>query len=213
MPAARTSARPFALAAILVVASAHGAPVAAGNLVRNGSFDAQPNPLAFWTNASEALATWASDGASGSQGSVQLRFLPPGRADQAILGAVYFTGLTQCVSLPGAGPYALAGYARVAATASPSSIAGIRWVLRTNGPACIGAVTQSGSVGFPRSTAWTASFPSLIQFEASEWTVGTTLEIQLQAGDSSTQTVEALEAFIDEVTLEEQPFFGDGFEG
>ena len=74
-------------------------------------------------------------------------------------------------------------------------------------------MTQSGSVGFPRSTAWTASFPSLIQFEASEWTVGTTLEIQLQAGDSSTQTVEALEAFIDEVTLEEQPFFGDGFEG
>ena len=74
----------------------------------------------------------------------------------AILGAVYFTGLTQCVTLPGAGTYALSAYARVPATASPSSIAGIRWVFRGNGPPCAGAVTQGGSLGFPRSTSTTA---------------------------------------------------------
>lgn len=116
------------------------------------------------------------------------------------------------MAVPGAGTYALSGYARVPASASPSSIAGIRWTLRTNGPPCAGAADQSGTVSFPRSATWVASSPSSIQIEPAAWTVGTTIEIQLQVGDSSTQLVEALEAFIDEVGLVKQPLFGDGFE-
>lgn len=213
MPVALTALRSCAVAAALALAGAWSGNAAADNLVLNGSLNAQPNPLVSWTNAPEALAGWASDGAAGSQGSAQLRYLPSGRAAESPQGAVYFTGLTQCVALPGAGTYALSGYARVPSTASPSSIAGIRWVFRGNGPACAGTVTQSGYVGFPRSTSWTASFPESIQVESTDWTIGSTIEVQLQVGDSSTQTVEALEAFIDEVRLVEQPLFGDGFEG
>lgn len=213
MPVDLKPFRSCAVAALLAFASAHSGDGAAADLVRNGSLNAQPNPLAFWSNSSEALAGWSSDGANGSQGSAQLRYLPAGRAADSILGAVYFTGLTQCVALPGAGTYALSAYAHVPGTASPSSIAGIHWVFRTNAPQCTGAITQSGPVGFPRSTTWAASFPTSIEIEPADWTVGSTIEIQLQVGDSSTQSVEALEAFIDEVRLVEQPLFADGFEG
>ena len=212
MPFALTSLRPCAVAAVLAFAAAHSDSGAAQNLVLNGSFNAQPNPLVFWINSSEALAGWASDGANGSLGSAQLRYLPTGPAGEVIRGAVYFTGLTQCVSLPGAGTWALAAFARVPDTASPSSFAGIRWTFRANGPQCTGSATQSGTMSIPRSTTWAASSPSLIQIDPANWTVGSTIEIQLQVGDSSTQTVEALEAFIDEVSLEERSLFADGFE-
>lgn len=95
MPAALTSPRHCTVAAILALAGAQSENSAADNLVLNGSLNAQPNPLVFWTNAPETLAGWARDGANGSQGSAQLRYLPSGRAGEAVLGAVYFTGLTQ----------------------------------------------------------------------------------------------------------------------
>jgi hypothetical protein len=183
-----------------------------GELIRNGGFDQQQNPLAFWLNAPGALATWSSDGANGSQGSVQLRFVPPGSSKLLAKGAVFYTGLTQCVPVPHPGTYVLGGYARVTATASPSSFAGIRWVLRSNEPQCLGPITSSGRVGLPRSTAWVAALAS-IQVEPQVWTANTTIEVELQAGDSSTQSIETVEALIDEITLFEGPLFGDSFEG
>jgi len=77
---------------------------------------------------------------------------------------------------------------------------------------CPGSQSGSQSLDFPRSTTCAASFPSLIQIEPTNWTVDSTIKIRLQVGDSSTQSVEPLEAYIDEVRLVEQPLFVDGFE-
>jgi hypothetical protein len=188
------------------------ASVSTGSLILNGGFSQQPNPLAFWTNAPGAFAIWASDGANASLGSVQLRFIPLTGSRMRPKGAVYYTGLTQCVSIPGPGSYVLGGYSRVPAVASPSSLAGVRWSLRTNGPQCSGPVHASGNARFPRSTTWTVSLPALIQVEASEWTASTTIEIEVQVGDSSTTSIEPVTADLDEIELTEAVLFGDGFE-
>ena len=182
------------------------------NLVANGGFSAQPNPLAFWTIAPGAFATWLSEGANASHGSVHLRFLPPISAGVAARGAVYYTGLTQCVAIPRSGRYLLSGYARVPATASPSSIAGLGWTLRYDGVGCAGAADTSGRVGVVRSTLWTPSFIDSIQIRPEDWTTNTTLAIAVEVGDSSTTSIEPVEAVVDEILLVEGPLFADGFE-
>jgi hypothetical protein len=183
------------------------------NLVLNGGFSQQPNPLAFWTNAPGALATWVSEGANGSQGAVQLRFIPPSGGGAAARGAIYYTGLTQCIPIPGPGSYVLGGFSRVPAVLGQPHVAGTRWTLRSNGPQCVGPITGSGSVDFQRSTSWLAAVPASIQILDPDWTAATTIEIELQVGDSSTQTIEPVEAYLYDVFLIEGPLFGDGFEG
>jgi hypothetical protein len=181
------------------------------NLVANGGFAEQPNPLAFWTNAPGAFVTWVSEGANGSQGAAHLRFLPPVSRGVAARGAVYYTGLTQCVAIPRSGRYLLSGVARVSAAASPSSIAGLGWTLRFNGANCLGTVDSSGQVGFSRSTAWSSSVDS-IEIDVENWTAATTIEVGVQVGDSSTASIEPVEALVDGIALIEGPLFADGFE-
>lgn len=182
------------------------------DLVLNGSFSAQPDPLAFWTTAPGAFATWVADGANGSQGAVNLRFLPPVSSGASKRGAVYYTGLTQCIALPRPGRYLLRGYGRVPSTASPSSFPGLRWSLRYDAPDCTGPLDGNGGVNLPRSTSWTASSVGSIAISAAAWTANTTLAIDVEVGDSSTASVEPVEAFLDEISLVEGPLFADGFE-
>jgi hypothetical protein len=193
----------------IVVAPQRGA---VQNLVANGGFSAQPNPLAFWTNAPGAFATWISEGANASLGSVHLRFLPPISVGDATRGAVYYTGLTQCVAIPRSGRYLLSAFARVPASASPSSIAGLGWTLRYDGVGCTGAADTSGRAGIVRSTTWIASSVDSIQIRPEDWTTNTTLAIAVEVGDSSTTSIEPVEALVDEVWLVEGPLFADGFE-
>jgi hypothetical protein len=194
---------------------AMGAPhkrAAVGNLIVNGGFSQQPNPLAFWFNAPGAFVTWESEGANGSEGSAYVRFLPPISTGVAERGAVYYTGLTQCVSIPHPGRYLLSGFARVPEASSPSSIAGLGWTLRYDAPNCTGPGDSIGRAGFVRSTAWMASSVGSIEISPARWTVGTALEIAVQAGDSSTTSVEPVEAIVDEISLIAGPLFADGFE-
>jgi hypothetical protein len=185
---------------------------AATSLVVNGGFSDQPNPLAFWTNAPGAFVTWVSDGANGSQGSAQVRFFPPVSTAISARGAVFYTGLTQCVSIPRPGRYLLSAFARVPVGASPSSLAGLGWTLRANGPNCTGPADSSGRVGSVRSTEWTATSVASIEIDAANWTVATTIEVAVQVGDSSTNSIEPVEGFVDEIALIEGPLFKDGFE-
>ena len=183
------------------------------NLIANGSFSQPPNPLAFWTNAPGALVTWIGDGANASAGAVHLHFFPPISRGAIARGAVYYTGLTQCVSIPRSGRYLLHGFARVPATASASSLPGLGWTLRHDDPNCSGVADRSGSININRSTAWTSSSIEAIEIDASEWTGGTTLEVEVRVGDSSTASIEPVEAVLDEIALIEGPLFQDGFEG
>lgn len=183
-----------------------------GNLILNGGFSQLPNPLVNWSNAASALATWVSEGANGSQGAVQLRFLAAAGAQARPKGAVFHTGLIQCVRIPGPGSYALGGYARIAENAAQSSLARIRWTLRANGPQCSGPIAGSGAAEFPRSTNWVASTPTAILVEPPDWTAATTVALELQVGDSSTTTIEPLEAYLDQVYVTEGALFEDGFE-
>lgn len=185
---------------------------AGDNLVVNGGFSQQPNPLAFWTNAPGAFATWISEGANGTQGSVHLRFLPPISTGVARRGAIYYTGLSQCVSIARSGRYLLSGFARVSEVASASSFPGLGWTLRFNGPNCTGPAVSSGRVGFSRSTSWTASSIAAIDIGPEDWTAATTIEISVQVGDSSTTSIEPVEALLDEISMVEGPLFEDGFE-
>jgi hypothetical protein len=181
------------------------------NLILNGSFSQQPNPLAFWTNAPGAFVTWMSEGANASQGSAHVRFFPPVSRGVA-KGAIYYTGLTQCVSIPGPGRYLLSAFARRPESASASSLAGVGWTLRFNSAGCTGTNDGNGRVDVVRSTAWTKSFVDTIEISSLGWTAATTLEIAIQVGDSSTASIEPVEALLDEIVLVEGPLFVDGFE-
>lgn len=184
----------------------------APNLIANGGFDAQPNPLAFWSNAPGAFATWVAEGANGSIGAVHLRFLPPVSRGVAARGAIYYTGLTQCVAVEAPGRYIVQGYARVPSGASAASVPGLTWRLRGASPACSGPAEGSGSLDFVRSTTWVASPPATIEIDELFWTPGTTLEFEVGVGDSSTGSIEAVEALVDGVSLVAGPLFADGFE-
>jgi hypothetical protein len=182
-----------------------------GNLVANGGFIQSGNPLAGWSLAPGALATWQADGANGTNGSVQLRFLPAAPGQVANRGAIYYTGLFQCVSLPGPGDYRLGAHARVDAQASAASFGDVLWSLHPAGAPCAGAGTTGGRVGMPRSTAWIAGSTAL-RIEPMDWVPGSALRIELAVGDSSTVSIEPVEAEVDEVTLLEGPMFADGFD-
>lgn len=188
-------------------------PHAAGSgLVSNGSFTGQADPLAFWSPGAGAQVTWLADGANGTQGAVQLRFVPTRVDRSAVRGAVYYTGLVQCVAIPAPGRFGLAAYGRVPATASTSSFASVRWTLRSNGPQCVGAGSGNGFNGIVRSTSWTASPVDVIEVDAGLWTPATTLQLAVDVGDSSTTTIEPVEAVLDEISLVELPLFDDGFD-
>lgn len=201
---------------VLAVACLHANPThatgAVGNLVVNGGFSQQPNPFASWANAPGVFVTWVSEGANGSQGSARLPYFPPKSTGDSARGAIYYTGLTQCVSIPRSGRYLLSGFARVSQGSSPSSFAGLGWTLRTNGPNCTGPGDSSGRNGITRSTAWTASSVQSIEIDPAAWTVATTIEVGVLVGDSSTNSIEPVEAFVDEISLIEGPLFKDGFE-
>lgn len=199
---------------VLAVACLHANPThaAEGNLVVNGSFTSQPNPFASWANAPGVFVTWVSEGANGSQGSARLPYFPPKSTDGSARGAIYYTGLTQCVSIPRSGRYLLSGFARVSPGSGPS-FAGLGWTLRTNGPNCTGPADSTGRDGIPRSTAWTESLVATIEVDPAAWTAATTIEVAVLVGDSSTGSIEPVEAFVDEISLIEGPLFKDGFEG
>jgi hypothetical protein len=182
------------------------------NLVANGGFSQLPNPLAFWTNAPGASVTWLSEGANASQGAAQLRFLPPVSHGAPARGAIYYAGLTQCVPIPRSGRYLMQGFSRVSATSSPSSVAGLAWTLRFDSANCTGPSDGNGRVSLVRSTTWTASSIESIEIDGGNWTPATTVEVAVEVGDSSTASIEPVEASLDEISLVEGPLFADGFE-
>lgn len=185
---------------------------AVGNLVANGDFAEWPNPFVSWTNAPGAFVTWLEQGANASPGAAHLRFFPPPRRGDAARGAIYYTGLSQCIPIPRPGRYLLRAYARVPEAASASSRAGLGWTLRYAAADCGGASNGNGSLDFVRSGTWVASSTASIQVREEFWSAGTTIELALQVGDSSTTSIESVEAVLDAITLIEGPLFQDGFE-
>jgi hypothetical protein len=185
---------------------------AIGNLVANGDFAELPNPFVSWTNAPGAFVTWLEQGANASPGAAHLRFFPPPRRGGAARGAIYYTGLSQCIAIPRPGRYLLRAYARIPEAASASSRAGLGWTLRYAAADCGGAGNGNGSLDFVRSGTWVASSTASIQVRPEFWSAGTTIELALQVGDSSTTSIEPVEAVLDAITLIEGPLFQDGFE-
>jgi hypothetical protein len=198
---------------------------AVGNLVLNPSFPARsetvPDHFRRWTIPSPPLVTWSEvEGFGSSAGAAYVRFRPgidpdPGRGAGT---AVAYTGLRQCISLPGPGLYGLTAATRVpGALASARDYARIHWILRQDSPDCSGPATSEGDHYLARSATWSASPEAQIAVSPGEFTINTTIEIALQVLDGDQSGTNAVDAWFDEVSLREigtgvPVVFGDGFE-
>ena len=125
------------IAALVLISAARDASAAA-NLVTNGDF---VTDTANWTPLAGTSLGWAAGptndaGANAASGSAQLIWSNPTTAGTAILE-------TGCITLPGAGTYALSGASKLAAANDPLDIANLRLELFTDGtcttPSAIGA--------------------------------------------------------------------------
>lgn len=198
----------------------------AGNLVMNPSFPARsetpPDHFRRWSVPAPTLASWSeAEGAPGSPGAVYVSFRPgidpdPGRGAKS--AAVAYTGLRQCIALPGSAIYGVSSWSRVpGATVVSRDYARIRWTLRRDGADCVGAVSAEGDHYLARSSAWSVAPEAQIPLAPGDWTVNSTLEIALQVLDGDVNATNAIDAWFDNVTLrvvnlEVPRVFRDGFE-
>jgi hypothetical protein len=198
---------------------------AVGNLVLNPSFPARheavPDHFRRWTIPSPPLVTWSeAEGIGSSGGAAYVSFRPGIDPEPALTegSPVAYTGLRQCISVPGPGIYALSAATRVPGTlASSRDYARIHWILRRNAADCGGAATTEGDHYLARSANWSASPEAQIAVPPGDFTINSTIEIALQVLDGDQNATNAVDAWFDEVTLrvignEVPDVFGDGFE-
>lgn len=149
-----------------------------GNLVRNPDFLADTRLWLAGTPGSSA--TWQASGAN-SSGSVSVSMVAaPGGS---------FTGLRQCIPLPGPGRYRLSGQAfGSGADALTRDDVSLQWTLRldTGGETCAGAIAAEGTVDFSNTASWSAPpVPGLIDVAPSQFTRNTHVEVLLRVREGS----------------------------
>lgn len=143
-----------------------------------------------------STATWVATGAANG-GSVTLSMVaaPAGT----------FTGLRQCIRIPGPGRYRLSGLAYGSgADAFTRDDVSLRWNLRNNtgGETCTGTIDAQGSVEFNNTASWSApSSPGMIDVSPSLFSRFTNVEVLLQVREGSLNVNATSTGFFDEIAL------------
>jgi hypothetical protein len=167
---------------------------ALGNLALNSDFRSDRR---LWdAGIPGSTATWAAAGAANG-GSVTLSMVAaPGGS---------FTGLRQCIRIPGPGRYRLTGMAYGSgADALTRDDVSLRWNLRhnTGGETCTGTVDAQGSVEFNNTASWSAPpAPGLIDVSAAQFSRFTNVEVLLQVREGSLNINATTAGFFDEIAL------------
>ncbi len=182
-----------------------------GNLALNPQFLADRR---LWdAGIPGSTATWVSAGAANGGGVSLSMVAAPGGT---------FTGLRQCVRIPGPGRYRLSGLAYGSgADALTRDDVSLRWDLRynTGGETCTGTIDAQGSVEFNNTASWSAP-PSLglIDVSPSLFSRFTNVEVLLQVREGSLNVNATSTGFFDEITLVAEDttvgdaVFANGFE-
>lgn len=167
---------------------------ALGNLALNPDFRTDRR---LWdAGIPGSTATWAAAGAANG-GSVTLNMVAaPGGT---------FTGLRQCVRIPGPGRYRLTGLAYGSgADALTRDDVSLRWNLRhnTGGETCTGTIDAQGSVEFNNTANWgTPTAPGLIDVAPALFSRFTNVEVLLQVREGSLNINATTAGFFDEIAL------------
>jgi hypothetical protein len=184
---------------------------AVGNLVLNPEFRGDRRLWDAGTPGS--TATWLATGAANGGGVSTSMVAAPGGV---------FTGLRQCVRIPGPGRYRLSGSAYGSgSSAFDRDDVSLQWNLRHNagGEACSGPINVQGSVAFNNTASWSVSpTAALIDISPAQFSRFTNVEVLLQVREGSLNINATTTGFFDEIALvaDDGPpsdaVFANGFE-